>query len=230
MDIIFARDIVNAADMTGVAQWLNTTFSSLDHAILQFYHSLHESLKEPLDIFVQYFTKLGDGGIFLIVLALVLLLFKKSRKVGFGMLGGIIIGALFTNVVLKNFVDRPRPYDTLQEYRDWFSVIWHATIEGEWPSFPSGHTTAAMASMTPVFLFCNKKKSWTAFLFVIALGASRNYLMVHFPSDILGGIIVGGIAGLVSFLIVNAIWKKIEPKNPLLVRADVRNIFKKKAA
>ncbi|MBR5411314.1 MAG: phosphatase PAP2 family protein [Clostridia bacterium] len=226
--MVFARELVSPEQMTAVAQWLNNTFGSIDHAILQFYHNVHEACGKPLDIFVQYFTKLGDGGIFLIVLALILLLFRKTRKVGFGMLGGIIIGALITNVLVKNLVDRPRPYDTLQEYRTWFEGIWHATIESEFPSFPSGHTTAAMASMTPVFLFCNKKKSWTAFLFVIALGATRNYIMVHFPSDILGGIIVGLIAGCISYLIFNTIWKKFEPKNSLLIRADVTNIFKKK--
>jgi len=229
----FLRELVPIESMTEAAQWLNSVFGSFDQAILSFYHNIHEACGTPLDVFVQFFTKLGDGGIFLIILSLILMLFKKSRKVGIGMLFGILIGAIFTNLTVKPFVDRPRPYDYLQQYRDWFSVIWHAEIEGEWASFPSGHTTAAMASMTPVFLFCNKKKSWAAFLFVIALGASRNYLMVHFPSDILGGIIVGCIAGFISYLIVNAVYNMIVSKGGklgnALENADVRNILKKKA-
>ena len=223
--------LVQSGDMTAAAQWLNSFFGSFDQAILTFYHNLHETLKTPMDVVVQLFTKLGDGGIFLIIVALFLMLFKKSRKVGIGMLGGIIIGALFTNIAIKNFVARPRPYMYMQQYRDWFQSIWHWDLESEY-SFPSGHTTAAMASMTPVFLFCNKKKSWTAFLFVIALGATRNYIMVHFPSDILGGIIVGGIAGVLSYVIVSAVYKKIiakggKPANALL-NADIRDLFKKK--
>ncbi|MBQ6022111.1 MAG: phosphatase PAP2 family protein [Clostridia bacterium] len=225
------QDLVPLEQMSAIAQWLNNTFGSMDQAILTFYHNMHEALGTPMDIFVQFFTKLGDGGIFLILLSLFLMLFKKSRKVGIGMLGGIIIGALFTNIAIKNIVARPRPYNYLQIYRDWFQSIWHWGFESEF-SFPSGHTTAAMASMTPVFLFCNKKKSWLAFLFVIVLGATRNYIMVHFPSDILGGIIVGGIAGLLSFIIVNAVYDKLCKTGKFgqtLENADIRNLFKKKA-
>ena len=225
------QELVPWEQMTAAAQWLNSTFGSIDEAILTFYHNLHEALGTPMDIFVQLFTKLGDGGIFLILLSIFLMFFKKSRKVGIGMLGGIIIGALFTNVCIKNVVARPRPYNYLQLYRDWFQSIWHCSLESEF-SFPSGHTTAAMASMTPVFFFCNKKKSWLAFLFVIVLGATRNYIMVHFPSDILGGIIVGGIAGLISFLIVNAVYDKLCQKGKFgqsLENADIRNLFRKKA-
>jgi undecaprenyl-diphosphatase len=146
------------------------------------------------------------------------------------MLCGIIIGALFTNVCIKNIVARPRPYVFWNECSEWVKNIWHWEPESEF-SFPSGHTTAAMASMTPVFLFCNKKKSWAVFLFVITLGASRNYLMVHYPSDILGGIIVGGIAGLLSFIIISAGWDKLCKKGKFgqtLENADIRNLFRKK--
>ena len=225
------QDLIPLEQMTAAAQWLNNTFGSIDQSILTFYHNLHETLGTPMDIFVQLFTKLGDGGIFLILLSIFLMLFKKSRKVGIGMLGGIIIGALFTNVCIKNVVARPRPYNYLQIYRDWFQTIWHWSFESEF-SFPSGHTTAAMASMTPVFFLCNKKKSWLAFLFVIVLGATRNYIMVHFPSDILGGIIVGGIAGLISFLIVDAVYDKLCKKGKFgqtLENGDIRNLFRKKA-
>ena len=210
--------------LTAAATWINETFASFDHAILSFYHNIRS---EPLDVFVQFFTKLGDGGIFLILLGLFLLLFKKSRKVGFGMILGIAIGALFTNILIKNQVARPRPYMISEEYRLWFSEVWHYKIESEF-SFPSGHTTAAMATMTPVFLFLNKKKSWLAFLFVIALGASRNYIMVHFPSDIIGGLIIGGISGILSYLIIRAIWKKLEAKESPLVRFDIRDLGKNK--
>ena len=147
------------------------------------------------------------------------------------MLGGIIIGALFTNIAIKNIVARPRPYCTTETFRDWWLSVGHG-LESEF-SFPSGHTTSAMASMTPVFLFCDKKKSWTAFLFVIALGASRNYIMVHFPSDILGGILVGMIAGILSYIIVQTLYDKICQKGKLgnyIGNADIRNLFKKKNA
>lgn len=191
-----------------IAQWINTTFANFDHNILQFYHNLHEGpMGEFLDVFIGLFTRLGDNGIFLILTALVLMLFKKTRKVGVSMIGGVIIGALFTNIAIKNIVARPRPYCFSQTYWNWWNSVGHG-LESEF-SFPSGHTTSVMAAMTPVFLFFNKKKSWTVFLFVIAIGVSRNYLMVHFPTDILGGLIVGGIAGILSFIIVKVFYDKI---------------------
>ena len=70
------------------------------------------------------------------------------------------------------------------------------------------------------------------FLFPIAIGATRNYLMVHYPSDILGGLIVGCIAGLLSYLIMQACYDKICQKGKLgnyIGEFDIRNLFSKKA-
>lgn len=222
--------LAEPSQLTTAANWLNTFFGSLDHAILQFYNNLHLACGKPLDLAVSLFTRLGDGGIFLILVGLLLILFRKTRKVGFGMVGGILIGAIFTNLCVKNIVARPRPYMYLQEYRDWW-VAAGQHIESEF-SFPSGHTTAAMASMTPVFFFGKKRVSWLAFVFVIVLGATRNYLMVHFPSDILGGIIVGGIAGLIAYILLEAFYDRLCQRGKLgnvIGTADVRNLFKKNA-
>lgn len=221
--------IILAENMTKAAQWLNTTFASFDSAILDFYYNLHKSSAGGFfDFFFKNFTLLGEDGIFLILLSLIFLLFKKTRKVGAGMLGGIIIGALFTNITIKQVVARPRPYATTELFQSrWLEV--NGRLESEY-SFPSGHTTSAMAAMTPIFLFCKKNVSWLAFLFVIVMGASRNYIFVHYPSDILGGIIVGGLAGLLAYLIVRAFYEKVFPKNKLgafVMNFDICNIFKK---
>lgn len=221
-----------AEAFSAAATWLNDTFADFDYKILEFYSQLHAgSFGKELDVFMKCFTRLGDDGIFLILIGLILMLFKKSRKIGIGMIGGIIIGALFTNIAIKNIVARPRPYRTTETYWDWWIAVGHG-LESEF-SFPSGHTTSAMAAMTPVFCFCNKKKSWTAFLFVIALGATRNYVMVHFPSDILGGIIVGGIAGLIAYILVNALYDKICEKGKLgntIKTFDIKEKLSKKKA
>ena len=223
--------IVLAENMTAAAQWINNTFASFDTAILEFYYKLHSSAAGGFfDFFFKHFTLLGEDGIFLILLSLILLMFKKTRKVGAGMLGGIIIGAVFTNLTIKNIVARPRPYATTQHWQDYWNEV-NGRLESEY-SFPSGHTTSAMAAMTPVFLFCKKNVSWLAFVFVILMGASRNYLFVHFPSDILGGIIVGGLAGLLAYLIVKFIYNKMNEEKKLgnfVLNFDIRNIFKKKA-
>lgn len=227
MFLELTADIVPAEAMTAAAQFLNTFFAQFDYKILEFYHMLHESvLGGFFDVFFKYFTLLGDGGIFLICLSLILLLFKKTRKVGCGMLGGIVIGAVFTNLTIKPIIARPRPYMTNETFQSWWAAVGHG-LEGEVESFPSGHTTSAMAAAMPVFLMCKKNVSWLVFLFVILMGASRNYIVVHFPSDILGGIIIGGLAGIISYLLVRYLYDKIIKPESKLANFDIVNSFKK---
>ncbi len=206
-------------DTTAVVQWFQQVFGAFDFNILQFYNSIHEgALGKLFDIFFLIYTHLGDDGILFIVLGLVFLLFKKTRKVGAGMLFGIIIGALITNVSIKPLIERPRPFE-LYEYltdnpdivlfKEWWTGMGEVHASSM-RSFPSGHTTSAVAALVPVFLYCNKKYSWLALFAAVLMGASRNYVMVHYPSDVLGGIIVGLIAGVLAFVIVNAIMKKLE--------------------
>lgn len=194
-------------EISAAAQWINTTFASFDYALLEFFHNLHAgSMGGFFDFFMSYFTKLGDDGIFLILLSLVLIVFKKTRKVGAAMLGAIIIGALFTNITIKPIIARPRPYhDELSIFHQWWLDA-GGHVESEF-SFPSGHTTSAMAAMTGLFFTTNKKVSWTAFIFAVVMGITRIYLCVHFPSDVLGGLLIGFLAGLLAAIIVNVCYK-----------------------
>ena len=194
-------------EITAAAQWINETFANFDYALLEFFHKLNVGpLGDFFDFLLIAITKLGDDGIFLILLSLVLMVFKKTRKVGTAMLGAIIIGALFTNISIKPIIARPRPYfDETGIFHQWWLDA-GAHTESEF-SFPSGHTTSAMAAMTGLFFTTNKKVSWTAFIFAVVMGITRVYICVHYPSDILGGLLVGFIAGLVSYIIVNAVCK-----------------------
>lgn len=101
---------------------------------------------------------------------------------------------------LKNAIGRHRPYlSGVDEYYNWWKYV--GGLHYKEFSFPSGHTTATMAVMMCIFLTCNKKYSWLVFIFVALMGLSRNYFMVHYPTDILGGIMVGGVSALISYLI-----------------------------
>ncbi len=198
-----------------VAVWFNNVFGSFDFSIMNFYHSLHESaFGKVLDIFFLIYTHLGDDGILFILLGLIMLMFRKTRKVGIGMLGGIIIGALITNVTIKPLIERPRPFELFEYlndpnallYKEWWIGMGEVHASSM-RSFPSGHTTSAVAALVPVFLLCNKKKSWIVLFLAVLMGASRNYVMVHYPSDVLGGIIIGAVAGILAFIIVTYIYK-----------------------
>jgi membrane-associated phospholipid phosphatase len=89
-----------------------------------------------------------------------------------------------TVYLLKEVVKRPRPYVTYPDLRN-------VTIEDSW-SFPSGHTSASFAFATSMSLSYPK---WyvivPSYTFASAIGFSRMYLNVHYPSDVLVGAILG---------------------------------------
>lgn len=189
-----------------MADWLNVAFEKFDYAILEFGHNLHISAGSFFDGFFKYFTHLGDAGLFVILIGLLLICFKNTRKIGLSMVGAVVIGALFTNIIIKPLVARPRPYadETRIFYQWWLDV--GMEMESDF-SFPSGHTTAVTSAMMGFFLAGNKKYSWTGFLFAILMGFSRIYLCVHYPSDVLFGFIIGIIAGSLSYLCVWLLYK-----------------------
>ncbi len=193
-----------------MSNWLNDTFYQFDFSIAKAFNALAQGASEVLTPFVDLLALLGKGGIFLLLLALTLSLFKKTRKGGFCMLLAIGIGALFTNVLIKNLVARPRPYQTSEE----FKVFWEyvgAKNESEY-SFPSGHMTVTTTSMTALFLCFNKKWSYLGFVYALLTGLSRIYLGVHYCTDVIGGLIVGLISGTLAYLITRWLFNLLERK------------------
>ena len=68
-------------------------------------------------------------------------------------------------------------------------------------------------------------------LFAVLMGCSRIYLCVHYPSDILGGIVAGIIAGFVACLLINLLYSKRDKKGvKAFTEWDILNVFKKKKA
>ena len=185
-------------ELTAIAQWLNTAFAGYDYAILQALHNLAEAAGGFFTPLCRAITLLGEKGILFLVLGIVLMLFPKTRKAGICMFGAVCCGALITNFWLKDFVARPRPL-TVEPFRTWWQAA-GAYAESEY-SFPSGHVTAAMAGVTALVLTGKKPARWWAYLFVAAMGVARNYLMAHYPSDVLGGMIVGLIAAAIAYAI-----------------------------
>ena len=193
--------------LTATALWLNTVFASFDIEVTLAVHKLYEAAGAVLTPFMELISLMGKGGIFLIFLSLVLLLLKKTRRFGTAMCLGLAIGAILVNLFLKVVIARPRPYadETQIFYQLWVMMGQH--IESDM-SFPSGHTNAAFAAMVPLFILGNKRVSWLALVFGVLMGISRIYLVVHYPSDVLGGLITGTIAGMVGTLIAINLPKK----------------------
>ena len=187
-------------ELTAAALWLNTSFSAFDQGVTMAVHKLYETAGGILTPFMELISLMGKGGIFLIFLSLILALFKKTRRFGTAMCLGLAIGALFVNLFLKVVIARPRPYADINGvyYPLWVMLGQHMESD---MSFPSGHTNAAFAAMIPLFILGKKNISWLAIVFGILMGISRIYLVVHFPTDVIGGLITGTIAGMIGTLI-----------------------------
>ena len=157
-----------------------------------------------LDFVLPLITKLGDKGIFWIILAVVLLCIPKTRKIGLSMGIALIIGLLVGNVFLKNVVARIRPYDLNTGVELLISKLSDF-------SFPSGHTLASFEGAT-VLLIKNKKLGIPAMILAVIIAFSRLYLYVHYPSDVLAGALLGIAIAFLSCFIVDKIFQKVEKK------------------
>lgn len=213
------------------AQWLNVTFAQFDGAFFEFYHSVAVCGGKAITPIMEFISVFGESGIFPIVLSVVLLLFKKTRRIGFSSLVAIGVGTLLTNAILKPLVARARPY-TVDEYIKWWEFV-GANKEGDL-SFPSGHVTVLVASLFAIFLSSkNKKYAWMLIFPIILIGVSRNYLIVHYCTDIIVGYLVGGLGGVSGYFIARVIFNEIEKRkekraSKFILNADLFNLIKRR--
>ena len=190
------------------AQWLNQTFSGFDGAVLEFYHRLAELCGVILTPIMRAVSFTGDKGIILLILALILGLFSKTRRTGICMFGAVCCGALMTNVILKEAICRIRPYEASEWFREFWTFV-GAHTESEF-SFPSGHTTAAAAAATGLWLTRGKKYLAVSIPYVFLMAASRNYFVVHYPTDVIAGAVVGTIGGIIAYMITRWIYRVLQ--------------------
>ena len=110
---------------------------------------------------------------------------------------------MLNNIIIKNLVDRDRPYEVLNELK----ILIERQPDS---SFPSGHAANSLASAIVFFqMFKGKKSKFSVLMAGIVIALSRVYVGVHYLSDVLVGISVG----IVSGLSVCKVAKKKETKN-----------------
>ena len=171
---------------------------TLDNKVIRF---INKNMRSPLlDKIMRFVSRLGNGGFIWITLAVSLILMGGERKkMGWLMLGSLGIESAACNLVIKPVVGRVRPFDehnmeiTINKPKDY--------------SFPSGHTAASFAAAVSYYL-SDKKHGKAAIAGAIAMGFSRIYLLVHYPTDV----ICGAALGIVSALSVHKIYKKKSSK------------------
>ena len=213
-----------------MSDWLNNTFYNFDRGVFISMNNLAKAMGGFLTPLFKAITFLGNGGWFFILLGIVLILFKNTRKTGLAVLLSLLFGAIFTNIILKNIVARPRPYLVNAEYRMYWQSVW-GKVQSEM-SFPSGHSTASMAFAMAFYLAFNKKWGWVGFVLALVIGLTRLYFIVHYATDIVGGFMVGAIAGVIGTYLMKYLFSLIKKnKNKkfcaFILKADIKNLFNK---
>lgn len=143
------------------------------------------------NIFFPFLSSLANRGMIWIIFSLLLLSQKRTRRIGFAALFSLILMQLIGNSCIKPLIARERPFIVRPEKLIYMLI----PPPGEY-SFPSGHTFSSFAAATVIALG-NKKLGILALILATIIGFSRLYLYVHFPTDVLGGMLFGIILGAV---------------------------------
>lgn len=167
--------------------------------LLHWFQSIHNTV---LDWLVPKITMLGNGGWFWIAVTLLLLVLPFNRKMGVQAAISLILTVILCNIILKPSIMRCRPCWLEPEVQLLVKVPHDF-------SFPSGHSNASFAVATAIFTR-NKKLGIPALILATAIAISRLYVFVHWPTDVLVGTLTGICGGIISYFIVNYIYKKLK--------------------
>ena len=160
---------------------------------LDFLQTMHTPLITKI---MKAASKLGDAGFIWILLAAVLLMIPKTRKVGILVSVALLLDVLTCNVILKPLIARTRPYDVNTAVE----LLIRAPQDY---SFPSGHTAASFAAAAALWFADKKKLAIPALVLAVLIAFSRMYFYVHYPTDVLGGAILGMVCGWLSYKLLS---------------------------
>lgn len=164
---------------------------------------LIQNLRTPLlDGIMPLITALGNAGILWIVLTAILLLLPKTRKSGMIAACSLLADFILCNLILKPLVARPRPFTVNTE----IDLLINPPADF---SFPSGHTAAAFTFAFAMYFAGKKKWGHLCLCLAVLIAFSRMYLYVHYPTDVLGGLLVAIASAFIGYKSYLFLKKKI---------------------
>lgn len=179
----------------------NVFFFPWEFDVLYWFQGLHNPI---LDKIMVAITSLGNAGIFWIIVTALMFILCKDKRVAWTSLLSLLFSVLVINLILKNAVCRARPC--------WIDTSVELLVKNPKDySFPSGHSSASFASAVSILQYARYRKQGIGAVILAALIAtSRMYVFVHFPTDVLTGVILGILEALVAGIIIRQVYKKRE--------------------
>jgi undecaprenyl-diphosphatase len=163
-----------------------------EFAFLDWLQQFHNPVLDALAVFLNY---AGEHGEIWIAFTLLLLLFRRTRKAGCAMATALVLYLLAGDCILKPLFARPRPCDLN-------TSITMLVARPHGHSFPSGHTASGVAAAYALWLQ-NRKLGAPALVLAAFIAFTRLYLYVHFPTDVLGGAVLGIALGAAASAFAN---------------------------
>jgi undecaprenyl-diphosphatase len=164
--------------------------TAIDNLLLFFIQdNLHHPLLDPVMLAL---TWAGEMGLIWYVIAFGLLFSRRWRLTGLAALAALLLADILGEFVLKEIFRRPRPFLAHPEIT--LLISGPASF-----SFPSVH---ALTSFTAATIFGGSLRRLAPLFFTLAIliAYSRLYFFVHYPTDVLGGAILGFICGFGALL------------------------------
>ncbi|MDD4367113.1 MAG: phosphatase PAP2 family protein [Eubacteriales bacterium] len=177
--------------------------SGFDNAVMEFFYGIR---KPGLDTLMELITYMANWETIVIICLLLICFPQTRRKAGISVSIAALLSTL-VKAVIKTAVARPRPEESF------------FLIEQSGFAYPSGHAMTGMAVylllfvLTREYITDSRKKNLLSVIFVFvafAVGISRVYLGVHFPTDVIGGWVLGAATVIVSLMI----WENLKKRSP----------------
>ena len=157
----------------------------------------------PLTAFMLIVTMLGSPVAYLVLIPLVYWCVDEKKGLHLGI---VVLASAWLNITLKHSLSLPRLFSGTQEPS--FGVINEYVIGG---GFPSGHAQTSLVLFVFLALWIRKKWFWgIAAAICLLIAFSRIYLGMYFPTDILGGWIIGGLILFAYFKLAPLAEKHLE--------------------